>query len=178
MLINGKHKLIIIISVIVISAIISLVYFKSRKPVSDKPPVQLQAETPIKQTEQNINTPNPTIQDIPTNIPNHDVQNQPVGDTVPVPSSIQPTGPKLSPAEYYTEGIKYKSQRQLPQAVTSFGEAIKADPKQPMFYTEKAEAEHILGKNMDAIATLQDGLIKNPDNQQLSNQLLIYQSIR
>lgn len=73
--------------------------------------------------------------------------------------------------QFYQSGLEEMNAQSYQKAVDQFAEGIKIDPKQPLYYSRKAQAEYNLGQKEQAIKTLQEGLAENPGNDLLTSRL-------
>ncbi len=172
-LIQGKYKLIAVVTVVVLCALGSwLIWGRGKHKQDIQPPVHLESQAPT-----GAITPDPQ----PNQSKSANQSAIPPQLTPPVTRPTPPTaiaGPKLSVGEYYQQAMEYKNQGRYTDAVNSYKLAIEASPNETMFYQEKAKLEFMMTKKDEAIKTCQDGLKINPNDQMLQNQLNIYQASR
>jgi len=72
---------------------------------------------------------------------------------------------------FYLEGVKELDQKNYADAINYFDQAIAENPKQPLFFSDKSEAQFNLGDKSGAIETLNEGINKNPDSDLLKSKL-------
>lgn len=83
--------------------------------------------------------------------------------------------PTTQAKESFQKGIEQFSQKDYQQSVEHFSDAIEASPENPDYYAYKSSAQYNLGQKDEAIATVQEGLQNNPDNELLKSKLDVLQ---
>lgn len=94
-------------------------------------------------------------------------------------NSSSPTlvAPAESAEAYYAQGLSYSAQKNYTKAIEYFDKAIALNPNNPTYYSAKAEAQVSNGDKQGAIATVQAGLVANPNDTTLQNKLDILQTV-
>lgn len=77
----------------------------------------------------------------------------------------------LTDVEYYNKGKQFLLDKNYNSAIENFDKAITINANQSQYYVDKSAAQYNLGDNNGAIQTINNGLIKNPGNEELLSQL-------
>lgn len=72
---------------------------------------------------------------------------------------------------YYLEGVSEMNQKNYAEAINYFDQAISENPDEPLFYSDKSEAQYNLGDKENAIETLRQGITENPESDLLKSKL-------
>jgi|SRR3990167_4305892 len=99
---------------------------------------------------------------------------QPASGDSSTSTSTKTTAPTTA-EDYYEQGVTKFTQKDYTKAITSIDKAIALDSHQPNYYNKKSQAQYNLGQKDKAIATVQEGLNKNPDSDLLKSRLDILQ---
>ncbi|MDO8513873.1 MAG: tetratricopeptide repeat protein [bacterium] len=166
----GKHKLVILAIIVLVCVGVSLIFIRSSKPKSTKPPVQMQVDQP---DVPGSTAPSQTEPDVKGGSPGGGGSPSTSTPTVqpPITSKTQATV-----ASYYQNAMDSKNQGQFNDALQSLDSAIKLDSSQVTLYLEKAEIQFKLDLKDEAVKTLEEGLRVLPENELLSNQLFVYKT--
>jgi tetratricopeptide (TPR) repeat protein len=86
-----------------------------------------------------------------------------VAPTMPAPFFPTPTMTR-SPESFVNEAEQLFKEGKLTQAITSYQQAITADPNNPTLYVTLARVQIFDGKYQEALTNAQNALLKNPNN--------------
>jgi len=100
-----------------------------------------------------------------------------VDNTVPASGTGTIETPKVtkSATEYFDEGQAFMVSQSWTNAVSSFDQAIAIDANNPNYFNRKSQAQYNLGEKDQAIKTVKDGLVSNPNSDLLKSRLDILQ---
>lgn len=99
-------------------------------------------------------------------------QNQPIPENQIPEQKQSPSDISISKSQtFYLEGVKELDQKNYADAINYFDQAIDENPHQPLFFSDKSEAQYNLGDKPGAIETLKKGIAENPDSDLLRSKL-------
>ena len=156
-----QYRIVIVLAVVALVLLAGLVYGNWR---TKKANLAVDGENNTDTLSQTIGT-----QEI-----NANPSAQPASGESSTSTSTKTTAPTTA-EDYYGEGVVKFTQKDYTGAIASMDKAIALDSHQPNYYNKKSQAQYNLGQKDKAIATVQEGLNKNPDSDLLKSRLDILQ---
>lgn len=90
--------------------------------------------------------------------------------------SSRPLGPKLgSASSFYDQGLMEYEEGDYGKAINNFDKVLTIKPNNVDAYIKKSEAEYLAGDKSAALKTVEEGLVRNPDDSFLKNKRDILQ---
>jgi len=89
--------------------------------------------------------------------------------------TVTSAGADKTSDNFFEQGLEYFNNKNYQAAIDEFTKAIEVNKNDPNIFSKKSQAEKNLGKQKEAIATLEDGLRYNPDSDLLKTRLDILQ---